>query len=251
MRTGKLRLGAAVTVFLIVPGLMAQVVAGVGIAASGGLTGEPYTAVAKTTHIQTLADGNKITRKTSVREARDSAGRTYRETRPDLPGDLGGITTVVVHDPVNRVQIIWNTRAKVANIIHLPDPEQIRARAAEAPNPPPLPTPPTPQATPGPKAEVEHLGFQTVNGVMAEGTRTTRTIPAGRQGNEQPIVITNEVWISRDLRLVVRSLNNDPRTGATTMDLTDIQQGEPDPALFQAPEGYTVKEQFPPQPNQE
>ena len=31
----------------------------------------------------------------------------------------------------------------------------------------------------------ESLGTQTINGVVAEGTRTTRTIPAGQIGNEK------------------------------------------------------------------
>jgi len=31
--------------------------------------------------------------------------------------------------------------------------------------------------------------------------------------------------------------------------LTDFERGEPDPALFQVPEGYAVKEEFPNQSN--
>jgi hypothetical protein len=77
-----------------------------------------------------------------------------------------------------------------------------------------------------------------------------RTIPAGKEGNNQPIVITTETWRSNELKLVVRRITNDPRIGISTMELTDIQQGEPDPALFQVPEGYTVKDQFPQPQNQ-
>jgi hypothetical protein len=33
------------------------------------------------------------------------------------------------------------------------------------------------------------------------------------------------------------------------MELTDIERGEPDPALFRPPEGYTVKDQYPNQKN--
>ena len=53
-----------------------------------------------------------------------------------------------------------------------------------------------------PNVTTTSLGTQTINGVQAEGTRTTRTIPAGAIGNANPIVITNERWYSPDLQTV-------------------------------------------------
>jgi hypothetical protein len=88
-----------------------------------------------------------------------------------------------------------------------------------------------------------------MNGVEAKGTRTTRVIPAGREGNDQPITVVHENWISPELRITVMSINDDPRTGTSTMELTDIERGEPDAGLFQVPEGYTVKDRTPEQPN--
>ena len=41
----------------------------------------------------------------------------------------------------------------------------------------------------GAEVNTEDLGLQTMEGVMATGTRTTKTIPAGRIGNEKPISI--------------------------------------------------------------
>jgi hypothetical protein len=38
----------------------------------------------------------------------------------------------------------------------------------------------------------ESLGNQIIEGVLAQGTRTTMTIPAGAMGNEKPIVVTEE-----------------------------------------------------------
>jgi hypothetical protein len=85
------------------------------------------------------------------------------------------------------------------------------------------------------------LGSQTINGVLAEGTRTTRTIPVGAIGNANPIVITRERWYSPDLQTVVMTKRSDPRTGETVFQLTDIQRQEPDASLFQVPSDYTVK----------
>ncbi len=45
----------------------------------------------------------------------------------------------------------------------------------------------------------ESLGKQEFEGVEAEGTRTTFTIPAGEIGNERPIEVVNERWYSPEL----------------------------------------------------
>ncbi len=94
------------------------------------------------------------------------------------------------------------------------------------------------------EAEVnkESLGTQTIEGVQAEGTRVTFTIPAGKIGNERPIVTVNERWYSPELQAVVMSKNSDPRMGETTYRLTNIVRSEPDSGLFQVPADYTIKE---------
>jgi hypothetical protein len=88
----------------------------------------------------------------------------------------------------------------------------------------------------------ESLGKQTIEGVEAEGTRVTFTIPAGKIGNERPIVTVNETWYSPELQALVMSKNSDPRMGETTYRLTNINRSEPDPSLFQVPADYTVNE---------
>jgi hypothetical protein len=88
----------------------------------------------------------------------------------------------------------------------------------------------------------EQLGKQPIEGVEAEGTRTTVTIPAGEIGNERPIEIVSERWYSPELQLVVMSRHSDPRVGETTYKLTNINRTEPAKTLFEVPSGYTVKE---------
>ncbi len=92
------------------------------------------------------------------------------------------------------------------------------------------------------EANRESLGKQMIEGVEAEGTRVTLTIPAGKIGNERPIVTVNERWYSPELQTIIFSKNSDPRMGETTYRLTNISRGEPDPALFQVPADYVVKE---------
>jgi hypothetical protein len=236
------------------PAMMAQGAVSFGFVDSGprGVTGAPYTATVKTTRVQTLADGTTITHESTVKQARDSNGRTYQESRPEVLNGAEGDdwVNVFIVDPANRVTINWNSRSKTATIMHMPEPAHIRPvqPAADAPK---VQTPVVaPRNEDMPRPQVEDLGTQTIGGVTAQGTRVTRIIPAGKEGNDRPITVVHETWRSSELNLVVQSVQSDPRTGVITREMTDIEQGEPDPALFQVPEGYTVKEQFPHQENQ-
>ena len=88
----------------------------------------------------------------------------------------------------------------------------------------------------------EQLGKQVIEGVEAEGTRTTLTIPAGDIGNDRAIEIVTERWYSPELQLVVMSRHSDPRNGETTYKLTNINRADPAKSLFEVPPGFTVKE---------
>ncbi|HEU4510394.1 MAG TPA: hypothetical protein VFR78_19320 [Pyrinomonadaceae bacterium] len=90
-------------------------------------------------------------------------------------------------------------------------------------------------------AVTEQLGKQMIEGVEAEGTRTTVTIPAGEIGNERPIQILSERWYSPELQLVVMTRHSDPRFGETTYKLTNISRTEPAKTLFEVPSDYTIK----------
>lgn len=93
----------------------------------------------------------------------------------------------------------------------------------------------TTSAMPAEKSATEDLGDQMINGVMAHGTRSIITIPAGQIGNDREIKVVSERWFSNDLGLLIKSTNNDPRFGETTFELMDILQGAQDPTLFQMP----------------
>ena len=88
----------------------------------------------------------------------------------------------------------------------------------------------------------EDLGKQMIEGVEAEGTRTTVTIPAGEIGNERPIEIVSERWYSPELQLVVMTRHSDPRSGEMTYKLTNINRTEPARSLFEVPPDYTIRE---------
>ena len=95
---------------------------------------------------------------------------------------------------------------------------------------------------PNENAVKEDLGKQTIEGVEAQGTRVTITIPAGEIGNERPIEIVNERWYSPELQMDVMTRHNDPRSGETTYRLTNINRSEPAKSLFEVPADYTISE---------
>lgn len=92
------------------------------------------------------------------------------------------------------------------------------------------------------------LGSREIEGVKANGERTTWTIEAGRIGNEKPIVIAREVWTSPELMLTLLSRDQDPRSGETSYRLTNLKRGEPDPALMRVPADYATTRRSPSPP---
>ena len=218
------------------------------------VAGAPYTAEAITEHIQTLADGNRIHQTITSEVARDSQGRVRREE--SLPGPANAPHLIMIDDPVAGVHWTLNPANKTA--FKLPvkhvmtstmNPAGASERsltvASEGGGPITIAFPdgvPFKDGNGANDAVKTDLGTQTIEGVSAQGTRMTHTIAAGQMGNDQPLVITTETWMSPDLKVLVMSKTSDPRMGDTTYRLTNILRAEPDPALFQVPSDYTIQD---------
>ena len=214
------------------------------------VTGVPFSAVAVTQMTHTLADGNKITRTTQANLFRDSQGRVRREVTLPTIGPFANSgqpkSFIVIHDPVANTNFVLHDDTKTAEKMpahprgagkHMgggPDAamkQKFEARMQ--------------QAMAGGTLKKEDLGTQTIAGVLAQGTRITRIIPAGQIGNEKPITIVSEHWFSNDLQIMVMSKRSDPRFGETTHTVSGIQRTEPAAALFSVPSDYTVRQGMP------
>jgi hypothetical protein len=238
------------------------------------IQGSPYTAVEKIAFVQKLADGTTITRETTATMIRDSQGRTLR--RETIPGPAGQTSSHTwVMDPVAHTITSWTTLSKQATRNHMPDLQQLPNRPASVGSGsgvgiggvsggmvstsgigitvagPVLPggagvgiAGPVSDPNLKPTIKREKRDGKTIAGVYAEGVRITITYPTGSIGNDKPIVEVRETWTSPDLKLIVYSTNDDPRSGLQTTELTNLDRGEPDPALFQVPADYQVKDQY-------
>ena len=88
--------------------------------------------------------------------------------------------------------------------------------------------------------KTESLGTKSFDGVMADGRRTTMTIPAGKMGNELPIQIVTETWYSSELQTTLYQKRTDPRNGETVTRYSGISRAEPSRTLFEAPSDFKV-----------
>jgi hypothetical protein len=88
----------------------------------------------------------------------------------------------------------------------------------------------------------ENLGTMTIEGFAVNGTRQTRTTPAGEIGNDQLIAVVSESSFSPDLKLILLSKTDNPQYGKTIIKLINIRTGEPDLSLFQVPPDYKVND---------
>ena len=227
------------------------------------VTGAPYSAVEVRTEQQTLAGGNAIQKQTQTTVNRDSQGRVRMETqmvRPDGAGGQTSVKRVTIHDPVAGFVHELDPQAKTANSMPVrpgrgngpggmrpANPNHAAPRVAGGPGRNPNgPGPRNGANRPAdPNVTTEDLGTQAINGVLAAGTRITRTIPAGAIGNTQPIQTVQERWVSADLQVPVMVKTSDPRFGTTTTQLTNINRAEPDASLFTVPSDYTVQKSGP------
>jgi TonB family protein len=237
--------------------------------------GAPYSAQAITENIQTLTDGNRIVNKSTATIYRDNEGRTRRE---QTIGAISGLPyageptqTIFIRDPVAGTIYVLDPRSHTARQMRgtatfqfkVPGPSADRFDTAAPPPPVRIEAgrvdrarvelersdmgmrlSPEPQFIWGwgnHEAQTESLGKQNMEGVEAEGTRSTVTIPAGEIGNERPLEIVNERWYSAELQIAVMTRHSDPRFGESSYRLVNIDRSEPARSLFEVPADYTVK----------
>jgi len=225
--------------------------------------GAPFSAQVIIESSQTLANGVRMSNRMTGALYRDAEGRT----RQELPRD-GSPELVIVNDPVAGVfyqlHMFQRTALKVTSseahrhseIEMRAHNREIEARRSheieerekherhleEAARKATLDKHADSRER-EPEKKVESLGVQTLDGVQAEVKRVTITIPAGREGNDQPFEIVSEKWYSTELQVLIMSKHSDPRIGDTIYRLTNINRSEPSRALFEAPSDFSVTEE--------
>ena len=206
----------------------------------------PYSGEAVNEFVQTLSDGNRITRKTVTKTYRDSEGRTRREQTITNWSTGTETTTIMIGDPVAGLSFVLEPETRTAY-----RETQIVARAV----------PSTDMPAPGARGwwwgrtrwccrEVLRTGGLDGHDAADAGAakrcgrrgrcqgagpwryhRTAR--PEDHRGGarrwhpddhhhsrrhdrkQQPIKVISEQWISQDLQVLVSTRHSDPRSGET------------------------------------
>jgi hypothetical protein len=210
--------------------------------------GVPYSADEITESKQILADGTQISHESKSTVYRDSEGRVRREDP----------SQIVIFDPVSGFSYTLNPVAKTAvkslmgtlvdkqkKFVFRTSPktdpaaqskedldkltaemvaklEMASAKLAARGDPPPK----------------ENLGQRVIDGVTANGTLAVETIVAGAIGNDRPISVVTETWVSPELQTTIMRKHTDPRTGEETFRLANVHRGEPASYLFVLPADY-------------
>ena len=193
----------------------------------------PFTAVVQVERTLVGRDGSLENVKTIRQIARDGHGRIHNEARALIPvssTETPQVRRILLYDPQTRLSTIL-------------DAEQQTFRTTTVRRPPATVPPTLLEATPAGQtlepsefAKKEDLGIQEVGGIPAHGIREVQTIPG--EGNGKEIIVTDEYWYSDDLRINLMIKHNDPRTGAVTLTVAQVERSEPDQAMFEIPSNY-------------
>lgn len=180
---------------------------------------QPYSATHTLTMRRQQRDGAESIHRTVTKLYRDSAGRARRdlldgEGNPTHSFIIDTDGAVIVLDHRNRL-VKRRAARRVTPVIDMSAPAPRKAEA---------------------RPPVEPLGERDIEGVTATGESTRHRIRTAAGSFE----IVTESWTSKELGLTLHVRNSDPK-GESVIAISDLERGEPDPALFAAPEDYQVK----------
>jgi len=214
----------------------------------------PYTAHLTITSNRALPDGSSATAVSTVVLARDQQGRIYEKTEHG---------SFFVQDPARLQTLTWDSHNQVAILGHWPywsgrkgcwadDQGKQWGRFPNDEDWHKVPSSPRegrletigsisdPSGNKRIKTRFvsENLGHKDIHGLNAYGMRWTMTpLDVGPSAISE----TTELWKSSELDLKLLEVTSGPKYGLKREELSDLQRGDPDPALFEPPKGYKVE----------
>jgi hypothetical protein len=191
----------------------------------------------QTEWVRTLPDGGTITLESQRRVARDPNGRIYEERwflAPKSGKIKSEMTTIQISDP--NAHTLYNCfMLDKKNQCELVGYSPSTSAVYNFQGPPTGKLPDDMGST-----IHEDLGKQLVAGVEATGTRDSVIYNPNVFGNDRKVTIEREFWYSPKLGINLISKRSDPRIGTQTFTATNLILSDPDPKLFELPEGFKV-----------
>jgi hypothetical protein len=215
----------------------------------------PYTAHLTVTTNRVMPDGSTANAVSTKVIARDRQGRIYEKFEHG---------SFIVQDPAKLQTLRWDSHNQVAILGHWPywsgrkgcwadehgqqwgsfpseeDWHKVPASPAEGK----LETITTMAVSGDKRVKArmvsESLGHKEMHGLTAFGMRSTMT-PLESVGPSDLPETTTELWKSNELDLKLLEVTSGPKYGLKREELSDLQRGDPDPMLFEPPQGYKVE----------
>jgi hypothetical protein len=246
MRLNLAFLSAITAAAVLAAGLAAQQEPTPGASFDGGASGvlqsiyippmhnAAFTAIVHTEWARPMAGGGSTTLVNQRTVARDLNGRIYQERWLLVPKG-GSIQSL------NNLKQIYDPNEHTGYDCFLIGPQkdhcELHNYAGIIRTDPPVKSGPVGKA--GFRTH-EELGTRNIEGIETTGSRDTITYNAGVFGNDRPVRVIREYWHSDALGLNLISILDDPRIGKETFTLSDVSIGDPDPRLFDIPEGFQI-----------
>ena len=199
------------------------------------LVGAPFSAIVHTEWARPIPGGGSYTAVNQRRVARDGRGRIYEERWLLVPKDSGvqsRMNVIQIADPNNHTLYNCFVFERRCTLLKFAEP------AITSYKPPVIPSGPLENG----KGFTTHLdiGVRTIAGIDTTGTRETTTLNPGAIGNDRAFVTVREFWQAPQIGVNVLSTVDGPQTGQQTFTLSDLSLTEPEPQLFELPDGYEV-----------
>lgn len=199
------------------------------------LIGAPFSAVVHTEWVRPIPGGGTYAMVNQRRVARDGHGRIYEERWLLVPRDSGvqsRMNVIQIADPNQHTLYNCWVFERRCSLLKFAEP------AVTTYKPPVVPSGPL-QDNKGFTTHLD-LGIRTIAGIDTNGTRDTATLLPGALGNDRSFVTVREFWNAPQIAVNLLSIVESPQTGKQTFTLSDVSLTEPEPQLFELPEGYEV-----------
>lgn len=205
----------------------------------------PFSLTLATEWSRPMENGGTFTLANQRRIVRDSRGRIYQERWILVPkgGDVKSTMNVFqITDPVEHTWLNCSTRSHICELL----PYRLTLQTKYLPfggeigplNKGNVLT----RSLAGGRGimQVGDLGLETIQGMETHGYRSTITYNPGTMGNDRPLVVTREFWFSPQLGIDLSSLVDNPQSGKQIFSVKELSTSEPDPKLFDVPDGYRI-----------
>jgi hypothetical protein len=175
---------------------------------------------------------------------RDSLGRTRIE-QPVAAAD-GSRMVAEVNDPGAGVYYLLDLARKIAHRVKyalppLPGPNAKQRTRAMPTVSTSLITPGGPAGTPVPVTEA--LGTREIQGVQAQGKRSTVTMAVNPARTTDTISRVTDTWYSPELEITLLTTVTDARSGDSKVEIVNLSRQEPAAGLFEVPADFEIVDQ--------